>query len=79
MHDPFFFDRLMHAFTTMNSTPLSHAATSAASGQPTTEPASKATPCRALREAEEVVAAARLRERMASAKTRQPDDRALPG
>lgn len=63
MIDPFFFDRLMHAFTTVNATPLSHAA-HAATGERARESTSETTVCRALQEAEAVAAAALLCERM---------------
>ena len=55
MIDPFFFDRLMHAFTTGRSTPLSRAAAEAPS-QPAADSPCEASACRALREAEEVAA-----------------------
>jgi hypothetical protein len=70
MIDPFFYDRLLHAFTTANATPLSQAA-SHATGD--------AAACRALREAEEVVAAVFRRERTALAKTDQPADHTQGG
>jgi hypothetical protein len=79
MHDPFFFDRLMHAFTTVHSTPLSHAATHAATGRPTAEPTTETARCPALRQAEEVVAAALLQERTVSGGSNQPDDHAIAG
>ena len=73
MIDPFLYNRLMHVFTTANSTPLSHAA-HAADGQPTEESTGEAPACRALREAEAVVSAMLLRERTAQAGTNQADD-----
>jgi hypothetical protein len=84
MIDPFFFDRLMHAFTTANSTPLSHAAEHAAMSKrvaASTVAAStgEASACRALREAEAVVAEAHLRARNLPAETDQPDGHDLPG
>ena len=79
MIDPYFYDRLMHAFTTKNSTPLSRAAAPAATGRPTAETTIAATPCRAVRDAEDVLAAVLLRERRASEETYQLDDHSLPG
>ena len=61
MIDPFFFDRLMHAFTTGRSTPLSRTAADAA-GQSPAESTCDATACRALREAEAVAADALRRD-----------------
>jgi hypothetical protein len=72
--DPFFLDRLMHAFTTANSTPLSQAAAHAASSQPAAQSAGEASTCRALREAEAVVAEVLRRERTTQAATNQPAD-----
>ena len=57
MIDPFFLDRLMHAFTTAHATPLSMAAAHAASRN-VTESVDEPPTCRALREAEDVAAAA---------------------
>ncbi len=79
MIDPFFFDRLMHAFTTANSTPLSQAAAHAATSQPTNASAGEATTCRALREAEAVAAAVLLRERTAQPQSNQADDHSRGG
>jgi hypothetical protein len=76
MIDPFFFDRLMHAFTTANSTPLSHAAAQAPAGQPPAESTCEATGCRALREAEAVVAEAYLRNQPTHSGTPQADSHA---
>lgn len=58
MHDPFFFDRLLHAFTTANSTPLSHAAEHGETGQSAAESSDESSPCRVIREAEAVMAEA---------------------
>jgi hypothetical protein len=69
MIDPFFFDRLMHAFTTTNATPLSQAA----------YPPREATPCRAVREAEAVVAEVLHRERTTQAAPNPADDHAREG
>ena len=74
MIDPFFYDRLMHAFTTANSTPLSQAAAHAANANPVTRSAGEALTCQALREAETVVAEALRRERTAQAEPDQPAD-----
>lgn len=73
MLDPFFLDRLMHAFTTAHATPRSHAA-HAECAQPTAELTRVAAPCRALREAEAVVAEVLRREHAAQAKTAQAAD-----
>ncbi len=70
MIDPYFFDRLMHAFTTANSTPLSQSA-----AQSTGE----ASTCRALREAEAVVAEVLRRERATQAEPNQPADHTQAG
>jgi hypothetical protein len=72
MIDPFFFDRLMHAFTTTNSTPLSQAA----ADQRTAKATGAAPACRAVREAEAVVAETCLRERTLPAETAEPDNHA---
>jgi guanyl-specific ribonuclease Sa len=79
MVDPFFFDRLMHAFTTANSTPLNQAAEHAATSQRALASSGEASACRALREAEAVVAEAHLRARNLPAETDQPDGHDLPG
>lgn len=73
MIDPFFFDRLMHAFTTTNATPLSRAAQQAATPSNTLEAGSEEPSCRALQEAESVAAAALSRDRPAQAGTPQAD------
>lgn len=74
MIDPFFIDRLMHAFTTANATPLSHAAAQAATGQPDAAPTSE--PCRAVREAEAVVAEVLRRDQPTCSETPQADSHA---
>jgi hypothetical protein len=79
MIDPFFFDRLMHAFTTANSTPLSQAAEHAATSQRVPASTGEALACRALREAEAVVAAALRREHTAPAESDQADGHAEHG
>ena len=79
MIDPFFFDRMMHAFTTANSTPLSQAAAHAASSQPAAQSSGEAPTCRALREAEAVVAEVFRRERATQAETNQPADHTQGG
>jgi hypothetical protein len=79
MIDPFFFDRLMHAFTTTNATPLSQAAAHAANAQSAAQSSGEAATCRALREAEAVVAEVLRRERTTQAETNQPADRTQDG
>lgn len=79
MIDPFFFDRLMHAFTTANSTPLSHAAEHAATSQRAPASTGEASACRALREAEAVAAAELRREHTAPAESDQADGPAESG
>jgi hypothetical protein len=76
MIDPFFFDRLMHAFTTANSTPLSRAAGQAATSRCTPDPAGEASGCRALREAEAVAADALRRDQPMHSGTPQADSHA---
>lgn len=73
MIDPFFFDRLMHAFTTANSTPLSRAAAPPASREHAAEPACEVSPYRALREAEAVAAEALRRDQPIPSGTPQAD------
>ena len=58
MIDPFFFDRLMRAFTTANSTPLTRADKHAATSQCTPGSAGEALACRSVWEAEAVAAEA---------------------
>jgi hypothetical protein len=70
--DPFFIDRLMHAFTTAHSTPLSRAAEQAATDQQTAQAAEQAPTCRALREAEAVVAEVLRREQTGQIAGNQP-------
>jgi len=72
MIDPFFFERLMQAFTTTNATPLGLSAAPTSPGQPTCD----ATACRALREAEDVLAAVLLRERTGPAEANPAEDHA---
>lgn len=74
MIDPFFFDRLMHAFTTANSTPLSQAAEHAANSLRPAHSSGEVSTCRVLREAEAVVAEVLGRERVTQAGTTQPAD-----
>jgi hypothetical protein len=76
MIDPFFFDRLMHAFTTANSTPLSKAAAQAADDQCVANAAGSTPSCRAVQDAEAVVADIYLGERTLPAEPAQPDNRA---
>ena len=76
MLDPFFIDRLMHAFTTAHATPRSHAAAQAEMSQPAAPSTGEAAPCRALREAEAVVAAVLGREHAAQNATTQATDHA---
>lgn len=73
MIDPFFFDRLMHAFTTTNSTPLTQAAAHAIPGRCVDRADGQTTTCRALQEAEAVVAEVMHRERTANAATNRSD------
>lgn len=73
MIDPFFLDRLMHAFTTANATPLAHAAAHAAAQQPIAAFRNAAPICRALREAEDVAAAAFRRQEATSAESPRDD------
>ncbi len=79
MIDPFLFDRLMHAFTTANSTPLSQAAAHAADSQSAAQSTGDASTCRALREAEAVVAEVLRRERATQAEPNQPADHTQAG
>ena len=72
MIDPFFLDRLMHAFTTAHATPLSMAAAHAASRN-VTESVDEPPTCRALREAEDVAAAAFSRQEAISAELPRDD------
>lgn len=69
MIDPFFCDRLMHAFTTAHATALSQAVA----------PACEATACRAPQEAEAILEAVQRRERMSPSDTNQVDDPAVDG
>lgn len=73
MHDPFFFDRLMRAFTYADSTPLSRAAQQMGTPGGTQQPGSDAPTCRALREAEAVAAAALQGDQPTPAGTQQAD------
>jgi hypothetical protein len=73
MINPFFFDRLMHAFTTANSTPLSRAAEPGATTQCTPNAAGEAPACRALRDAEAVAAEALRRNQSTHSGTPQAD------
>ena len=75
MIDPFFLDRLMHAFTTAHATPLSMAAAHAASRN-VTESVDEPPKCRALREGEEVAAATSRRQETTSAESPRDDRRA---
>lgn len=68
MIDPFFFDRLMHAFTTANATPLNQAAGHVTVDQCTAQAAREVPTCRALQDAEAVVADVLRRERTEQAK-----------
>ena len=75
MIDPFFLDRLMHAFTTAHATPLSMAAAHAASRN-VTESVDEPPTCRARREAEDVAAAAFSRQEAISAELPRDDRQA---
>jgi hypothetical protein len=79
MIDPFFYDRLMHAFTTTNSTPLSRAAAHAANSRPAAQSTGEASTCRAVQEAEAVVAAVLRRERTTQAEPNHPGDHTQSG
>lgn len=74
MIDPFFFDRLMHAFTTAHALPHSHAATHAANAQPVRPSPGEAPMARALREAEAVAAAVWPSERTTQMDVNQAGD-----
>jgi hypothetical protein len=73
MIDPFFFDRLMHAFTTANSTPLSKAAAQAADDQCVANAAGSTPSCRAVQDAEAVVREILRREQSTQMGTPQAD------
>lgn len=74
MIDPFFFDRLLHAFTTTNASPLNQAATHAANAQPVRPSPGEAPMARALREAEAVAAAVWPSERTTQMDVNQAGD-----
>lgn len=74
MIDPFFIDRLLHAFTTANATPISRSAAQAAASQPAAAPTSE--PCRAVREAEAVVAEVLRRDQTTCSGMPQADSHA---
>ena len=73
MIDPYFFDRLMHAFTTTNSTPLSHASGPGAPDQSAPVSPGEAPTSRVVREAEAVVAEVLRRNYSTPSSTSQAD------
>ena len=75
MIDPFFFDRLLHAFTTANASPLNQAATHAANAQTVRPSPEEAPMARALREAEAVAEAVWPSERTKQMGVNQAGDR----
>lgn len=76
MHDPFFFDRLIRAFTNANSTPLSHVTEQDATGQCVPEFSDESSSCRVIREAEAVMAEALRRNYSRHSGTAQADGHA---